>query len=633
MSPHASRSAHGNTRHAPARSARPTFAIVVFSLVASAMSLAPPAAAEGADGALYVVEGAVFNGTNGTPLVNVSIRAWTANDETGEEYAAKAITDRDGRYRLELPAGEGQLHATRGGFVDETVSFALTEDGQRLDLKMRPVVDEKTTLITGIVIDAVTGKPVVDARVNAYTYYDRQYADEPRPVTAEGGSGSSGSASTVKCAPTPSDGDESSADYACTEPAFAPSPPHRWDNAYDTTGKDGRYTLKVFGGSYRVEVMAKNFVTEYEVLRIAEGDSLTHDVKLTPFPGFTALVEGRVLDKETGLPVAGADVNVNNQAWGRYNWTRTDETGRFQFQLMPGFHQLSASRWGSPYMYVAVAESAPATDVESGVPVTETSIRAPDRMPVPQGPGYYNYVQTFIVADGETKTIDVKLKPKPTPTVTIVGYVVDKEAGKGVAGANVNLWNQDTGDWGNAVTDRTGSFKILARPGYHTLNAYAEGYFGGAIVLDVQKDAGVVRQDIDVVKGETRWGWYDHEVHYAYAEKGMAMDDGAPSEARMTSGGNGAAAPTPAMAPAGDGQMDMSRSMAGSTSGGQSYQGGGGGLPPYGELGASEVPEGSEGTPETAPATGATSKQVPAFGALGLVVLAGVMALVARRRI
>ena len=374
-----------------------------------------------------------------------------------------------------------------------------------------------------------------------------------------------------------------------------------------TTGPDGKFRFETFGGPRQVSATAKGFAQSVVTVQAVDGQTVRADLKLEKVPTRDSTVHGRVVDARSGLPLLGAGVSLSNLEWNRYEYASTDAAGVFSFTTIPGWSMISVFYYGEP-----VAIRLDDAVVDSSMPIMGPVV------PVKQ---YYNYVEAFGVKSGDT-SLDIKLEPKPDATIALTGYVVDPAAKRGVAGASVSVWNQDTGDWGSATTDEVGSFKILVRAGHYSANAYAPGHLQGAVMFVVLDGAVSKRVDIQVPAGESKYAPCDDcYPSPMLMEKGgvSGSSSGALSAGSSGSGGNGStraslgsggapAAGDSAAVPTG---ADSSRAA--------SYVGSGGGLPPY-------DPKGAGGAGATA-----GDASVPFVGATIVLVVLAVMAIALRR--
>ncbi|MBI4393851.1 MAG: carboxypeptidase regulatory-like domain-containing protein [Euryarchaeota archaeon] len=356
-----------------------------------------------------------------------------------------------------------------------------------------------------------------------------------------------------------------------------------------TTDSDGTFGFSTYAGNKRISVEARGFGYANRLVTVSGGETARADFTLEKVPGYTVKVTGAVIDANTGKPVSGASVNVENVEWSRYNYTTTDPQGRFMVMTMPGYTNVVVrvdQYCCVVYASEGTAEGSGGSSSGSGGtasdPVASNSTESSTAGPavasplVPsrdsKGPEYYTYVTSFESNDGDTVTLDIKLKPKPEPDSKIIGYVVDSKTNQAIPGAYVYVQNEDTGDWGYASTDENGSFIFTVRAGHHLVGASAEGHFQRMVAVDVgSKD--VQRVDLILVAGEQKYAPY--EEHYykcppdadCAAPMMEASDSQAPSS--YSTGGSQASS--------------VGRSTAFAGNDGQASYSGKGGLPKYGE--------------------------------------------------
>ena len=574
----------------------PTFplAITLVLLTATLGGLAPPAAAQ-TEGA-HAVSGRVVSDA-GDPVAGAIVDAHV--DRSDGAYKDSATTAEDGTFTLHLDAGKARLNVWYDAWrANAQQELAIDGDVTGLEIVLL-APPPKTATIEGRVVDE-QGNPVEGAIVEVWQACCYAYEDTPQrepatppPADADAGEGTSGSAGS-------SDGAAVSSDRAIA-PGYYP---------YDggeraTTDADGVYRVATYPGPRQINVQAKGYA--HDTLRVdaVEGETVRGDVTLLKVPDADAVVKGRVVDARTGAPLAGAWVHANNLAWSRWENVETGADGAFEIRTLPGWTQVGANH--HPRAEPAIAEGDAALSIAPGMGF---------------GQQYYAYVKNVDLASGET-VLEIRLEPKPQPTLVLLGYVIDPAEKAGIPGASVSFWNQDTGDWGQALTDATGSYKILVRAGHYQVTAWAQGYLGGASTLTVDEDDAQTRFDLAMPKGTPRhapcdacWGGGGWS---GVAESG---------DARTLKGSAPVGAPAPTTATASD--MDGAR---GANPGGDAiaYQGTGGGLPPYDPAQASQA---STGAGEGTTGDGATRQEqkVPFAGLALLVAALGAAALALRRR-
>lgn len=586
-----------------------------FTLASEEQRVALKLQPEAAEGDATVVVTVVDQ--DGDPIEGADVNGNTWTQSTSGYDADK--TDEDGKATLTLPAGQGGVSANHPQYYGGYANFDATDGDAEVEVVMQEKPKPDATL-TGTVVDG-DGDPVEGAQVWIHVDY-RGY--EMR--AAESGSGSS---------------DRMVAPYYCCP-----------DAVQATTDEDGRFEAKVYSGDLNIQTTAKGYAGQNDRASVDEGDSEDIEITLEKAPPRDAVVRGRVVDADTGLPVANAGVNVNNLAWSDYGYAMTDATGAFEITTFPGYAQINVwPSYGPVCMAAAepvatdpVADTDEAEDTAASPPSDgETSAEGGASEPASDGDvakssimpcldqesdkppkQYYTFVTQLVLESG-SNDLPVRLEPKPEPATELVGYVLDGD--EGIPGAWINVRNEDTGEWGNAQTDKDGSYKIMVRPGHLVLDASADGFYPRSITLNVGDDDRV-RQDVDLVKGTMRWVPCDEDCYrtygggYAVAEKGYAYD----AAGSGTAGAPGATPPQMA----GDGDDARASEEAALSSGGasaftagpktgpgaNSFVGGGGGLGPYS---ASTV-----GPSDRNPA--------PGIGLVALVAAGALVALAARRR-
>lgn len=526
--------------------------VIGVFVLAALVHAAPLATAE--DAASHAVSGLVVDDA-GNPVAEAYVYGWTSSSDGVQTYD-KNVTAKDGSFTLHLTDGKGQLSASHPQYrMGASLDVVVSGDTKGLRLVL-PTPPPRTAVVEGRVLDAA-GNPIEGAQVTlgqgCCYLMEGETKGAPPPtdanettVSSDSGGGSSGSAGSATIAPTrPAiwyDGDAQSA----------------------TTGKDGKYRFETYAGPRQVTAYAKGYAQESATVQAIENQTVTADLRLDKVPDANAVLNVRVVDAKTGAPLAGAGVNLQNAEWSHYAYGSTGADGAVTLKSLPGWSTVNVYYYG--YNDVVAMEGGVATDLAR-------PIGTPQKQ-------YYAYVATLRLAPGE-QTLDVKLEPKPEATIVLTGYVVDPDAKTGVPDANVNVWNQDTGDWGSATTDATGSYKILVRPGHYTMNAWAQGHLPGAKTFVVADGEATKRVDVEAPAGEQRWApCVDGcpEPMPLYAEKDAAGGaSGAPAITTME-GRSTADLGAKTDAPQADGTTAAGDAA---TTRNYAYQGSGGGLPPY----------------------------------------------------
>lgn len=533
---------------------------VVITFIAVMVHTAPSASA--AD--TFVVSGVVID-ENGNPVADATVSGYSYSPD-GSQASDTTQTAADGTFALKLASGKANLQAWYEPWrssASQDLEILADTAGISLSLKSPP---PRNALVEGVVTDE-QGNPIEGAQVSIGQGCCYAYEKQAMPVDA------------------PSSETEP-AHSAMTRPAY-------YDDDYQTatTGPDGKFSFKTQAGPKQVTAYANGYAqstTEFEAVAEQTTDA---SLKLQKVPDASGIITGRVFDAKTGLPLANAGVSLGNLEWGKYDYVTTDQSGQYSFKTIPGWVQISVYYNGMAYP-VAYGEG----DVIS--------------VPPPQAPQkqYYAYQQAFMLAEGE-RTLDIQLEPKSDPTIVLIGYVVDPNLQKGVAGATVNVWNQDTGDWGSAVTDATGSYRILVKAGHYQLSSWADKHLQGTTTFVVAEGETTKRVDVESPAGESKYSpCYDDACYArpmpAVAEISSSTQGGSAGPTVTTADAQGKTTTTGS----GDASAESTRAA--------SYQGSGGNLPPYDakQAGQTDI---------------AGSERVNDVPALGIVVVLGLIALAA----
>lgn len=552
----------------------PTLAIGIF-LLAAFIHLAPVVASQDAAAAAYAVTGVVKN-DKGEPIPGASVSGWTMPPDGGSQSYDSTTSDKEGGFTLHLASGKGQVYANAEGYREGGSADILVDGADLTGVTLTLVTPPpRNALIEGTVRNE-QGEPIEGATVSigqgCCYILGGPGATEPAPprdapteASANSSEGSAGGGVDAKM-----------------------SRPIWYDGDYQTTttGADGKFAFKTYAGPRQLTASAKGYAQTSITVEAVDGQTVTADLKLAKVPPADATLIVKVIDARTGLPLAGASVSLQNAEWSRYAWASAGEDGTATLTTIPGWVILNVNHY------------------DQGIVVAEGGDAVASIAPAPQRT-YYAYAHAFRLDSGKLE-LTVKLESKPDPEVVVTGYVVDPDAETGVPNAWVNVWNMDTGDWGNAQTDATGSFKLLLRPGHYTMNVWAEGHYPGATTF-VIGDEKTKRVDVWSPKGETKYapcedqscGGYPVPLYSKGAEDAAS---GSPQTSLATR-------ETAAGPPAG---ADATRAAA--------YSGTGGGLPPYE---AASAPDGQAVT---------AAKGVPFVGVLALVGAVVAVALLLRGR-
>jgi protocatechuate 3,4-dioxygenase beta subunit len=480
-----------------------------------------------------------------------------------------------------------------------SASAPIKVDGDESGLRLVMATPPPRDAIVEGTVTGPDGAPVDGALVQlgqgcCYAYATPVPAPAPQPSPPPAGQattmqGSAGGAPSSGAAQAPGTAPMRPICYACSG----------GDQQQMTTGANGTFRFAAYAGPHQIDVTADGYARTTMQVTLQDNATTRAGVRLEPVPKADAVVHGVVTDASTGAPIANAGVSLSNVEWSRYAYATTGPDGSFRFTTLPGWSQLS--------VYVEGPIRALPPDAGVAQPAS-----APPRQ-------YYAFVESTRLASGDN-TLQVQLDPKPLPTVALDGYVVDPDNETGVPGATVNVWNQDTGDWGTATTDATGSYRLLVAPGHFTMNAWAQGHLPGALVFTILPGATQKRVDVDAPAGETR-----------YAPCDAASPCPAPlpmmGKAEAPNTESGAATPTPASALPAAGPANGGAQAAASGADGNAtprpaaYAGSGGGLPPY-RADAAGSPNAPARATNLVPASGAAAATLGLAGASLLALLA-----------
>ena len=555
------------------------------------------------------LRGIVRDDASGAPLADVSIEIWNYYyPRDGYAYGYPSNTEQrqtvksaaDGSYSAILSEGSVNLLARKAGYDVLHANFEIRAD-RELNLPMLKSATQ-SILISGTVTGP-DGKPLPDAWVNVQPDYRCEthdpYSSCAYPVDYQQRSSQEGDV------------------YFYYEPAVS---------QYNSTLTDqsGKYELRTMPGRILVMAQANEHIQKQTGIEAKAGEKKTVDFQLEKIPADSVRVFGRVVDSETGEPISYAQLNLENQKWGHYNYTQTTSDGSFEFWTKPGYTLVTASAYQwyyapcEPHMDPASSPSSTWVDPSSS-PESGGGASAPEPYysspPCEQGERDREYMTRVVTLDAQAdqaEEIEFKLLPRPVPDAVFQGYVVNKTSEQGVPGAYVSFYNELTRDYGQAITDQDGSYKIKVHGGYYTIRVSTQGYFDVAQNADI-KSGETKRVDLFASPGQRSYGY----CCYTYAGS-----DGVMVKETSAHAGGGAgyatASAQPMGAPAMDGSSEQGAARAGadaSAGGRQAYVGEGGGLGPYSPAGEDQP----------------TGGRAPGPG-IAVILIAGLAALVLGRR-
>jgi hypothetical protein len=131
------------------------------------------------------------------------------------------------------------------------------------------------------------------------------------------------------------------------------------------------------------------------------------------------MVYGTVTDSETGKALEYVWVDVYNPEYGAYNDTMTDGDGYYEMSVFEGEWEIAA--------------------------YTED---------------YYGFEDAYTVGKGKSVRVDISMEPLPPKTSKIFGWVNDSDTGGAVAGAEINVFDDNYDFWDYTETDSTGYYEV-----------------------------------------------------------------------------------------------------------------------------------------------------------------------------
>jgi protocatechuate 3,4-dioxygenase beta subunit len=274
-----------------------------------------------------IVTGTVTDAGTAAPLAGALVEVL---DGVGN-LENSAVTNASGQYTINsgLTAGPAQVRCSLTGYVTQVKPATLT-DGvtTTVDFQMQPQV-APSPIVSGTVTDASTSAPLQGALVEVLD-----------------GVGNL----------------ENSA----------------------TTDASGHYTINsgLVPGPAQVRCSKSGYVTQTTPVTLTDGVTTTVDFALQPAPSPSPIVTGTVTDANTGLPLAGALVEVLTVGGVLENSATTDASGNYTINsgLIPGSAWVRCSLTG----YLTQAKSVTLT---SGVTTVVNFLMSPTGpSPKPKGP-------------------------------------------------------------------------------------------------------------------------------------------------------------------------------------------------------------------------------------------------------
>ncbi len=458
-----------------------------------------------------------------------------------------------GKGSFETTAGYHSLDVRAPGYAYQ--NHWVLVDGTDLSFTVKQVPPQSGT-ISGTIKDQ-DGAPVPGAFIDVYQYggygydydYEVAYEEESDPETG------------VSSSPHP-------------EPYY----PYNSGQNSTTTDREGRYTINVWPGEVNFNVRKEGHANRHANLAVAEGESITHDVELLKFPEKTAKVEGRIIGSD-GKPLPFVSINFWSPEYGiRECSMDSSEKDRESSSISYEGEEslIYPDRYGHHCEITVFPDGRFTGNVTPGYIIleawhdhwrscTETS-SSDGSMRRTCGPEYLGYTRTLNLQADQTTTLVVQLVARPAPDARVSGYVVDQETQKAIPGVQVHFNNEETYAWGNAETDKDGSYSVKVRSGYHRVSVWAEGYLPWQGNLFVPAK-GELDLDILLKPGQETYGYCCYSYELDVIGPVMASEESAPS--------------VDVARPASSGSDDVRAASSPSDGEGDSVEDLGGGLGPY----------------------------------------------------
>ncbi len=357
---------------------------------------------------------------------------------------------------------------------------------------------------------------------------------------------------------------------------------------------------KVLPGVYELTASG-DARTARNTLEILPGQTWELEARLQPERDDRVVLSGTVLDETTRQPLEGILVDIRNEPRGQHtNGLQTDAHGRFSTMVAPGAVRLTIQ----PY---------------------DNTTRAR------YGYTYDPVHQTFALPVARDLTV---LVPRThtwegTSPSSVLGWIVDSSTNSGIAGATIQIRNEGTYEWGDAVAGADGSFRFTVQPGRYTLAATGPGRTWSLTSFDVANET--TWQNLTLIDpaccgDQDQGGWYGTLIQPSYYIPGRSPTTATPSPTTSTAPSK--TSPTVSPLPKTESSRASQTPIRGS--GVAMYAGAAGGLGPYHPADANyngstqDADDPAESNPVPAP--------VAALIAVSLAVAAGLYHHAGRRR-
>lgn len=211
------------------------------------------------------------------------------------------------------------------------------------------------------------------------------------------------------------------------------------------------------------------------------------NIALQPIARNSVTLNAQAIDIATGEAVPQVLVSALHQKWNTVEERRTDANGTATLQLRPDATIVTA--WSNP---------------------NQTRFAA----------YHYPFIQTLHTRSDETTHLEVLLTRKATPLhappepvrapdAWLGGWAIGHHHGGPIGNATIRFYSWDFAAWGEASTDRDGSYRVRLPNGYYTVRACADGYFETARTVQVRAGEEATLPLLVAEGSRPRWGYCD----------------------------------------------------------------------------------------------------------------------------
>jgi hypothetical protein len=214
-------------------------------------------------------------------------------------------------------------------------------------------------------------------------------------------------------------------------------------NNYTQTESTGLYLFYSMPNvTFHLNFYNDGYFSEYSpYFYIEENEIFWYNISMTPYPPVTVHFNGYIIDNISGLPIEGADIQLNwydNEGHNWYNYTESNATGYYSIGSIPG----------RTYIYA---------DMNN----------------------YYDYNSgEYFTENNSLVWLNISLIPSPPVSAVVCGYITDAQNGDPIPDASVNLHCfTEYGHWNNhTITNEIGYYSVGTIPGTIYIYVYNSDY-------------------------------------------------------------------------------------------------------------------------------------------------------------